>query len=199
MKDYVRDTLQYYRENTMRFIEKTKNADMEYLYNVFEKYINPGGNILDLGCGTGRDSKHFIQEGYQVTAIDGSSELCDYAAEEIGQPVRCMLFSQLDYKEKFDGIWASASLLHVSKEDIDNIIELLYKALKPEGYLYVSFKHGDFEGMRDNKYYSDYTVNDVRKLFDGHSRFTIAEYVEGEDVRDDIDTEWVNVVVRRAD
>lgn len=197
MKKYVEDTLKYYRENTEEFAKKTKDADMGYLYKVFEKYIDAGGSILDLGCGTGRDSKHFIEEGYEVTAVDGSRELCRYATDFIKQPVRCILFSELDYEEEFDGVWASASLLHVAKEDLEGIIKLIYKALKPGGYLYAGFKRGEFEGMRDGKYYSDYTDKELLAAIETSGGFAIAEYVEAEDVREEFNTEWINIVVRK--
>lgn len=197
MKKYVEDTLKYYNEHTREFIDKTKDADMTYLYNVFEKYIDAGGAILDLGCGTGRDAKHFIDEGYEVTAIDGSEELCRYASEYTGQPVACQLFSELDYYQHFDGIWASASLLHIAKGELPDIIRRIYDALKPGGYLYAGLKHGTFEGMRDGKYYSDYTEEELFAAIEKNGGFAIAEYVEAEDVRDDVDTEWINVVVRK--
>ena len=88
----MNQTLNYYNENAAAFCEGTLHADMSHLYGCFLQHVPPGGKILDLGCGSGRDSLSFLRKGYQVEALDGSSELCRMASEFIGKPVRCMDF-----------------------------------------------------------------------------------------------------------
>ena len=105
--------------------------------------------ILDLGCGSGRDTKYFLEHGYRVDAIDGSAELCALASEYTGIPVKCQLFQELDASEVYDGIWACSSLLHLSYGELDEVLYRIEKALKPQGILYMSFKHGVFEGERN--------------------------------------------------
>ncbi|MGI6736078.1 MAG: class I SAM-dependent methyltransferase [Anaerovoracaceae bacterium] len=197
MTNYVEETLRYYDRHVRDFVDDTLDLDMSSMYRVFEKYIDAGGAILDLGCGHGRDVRHFISEGYHVTGIDGSRRMCDYASEYTGQHIQCKKFSELEYYECFDGVWASASLLHVAKKDLPDILKKIHRALRPGGYLFLSLKRGGFEGMRDEKYYSDYTEQEFFQLIEQCGGFAIAEYVNSEDQREDNKTQWINVVLRR--
>ena len=86
---------------------------MQNLYDKFEIYLKSGDKILDLGCGSGRDSKYFLSKGYDVVSVDGSIEICRLAEKYIGKYVRNIFFDELDYVNEFDAVWASASLLHV--------------------------------------------------------------------------------------
>ena len=158
-------TLKYYNENAADFCAGTLHADMSHLYDKFLCHILPGGRILDLGCGSGRDSKIFLEKGYQVTAVDGSVELCRLASEYIGQPVRCMDFEELDYEEAFDGIWACASLLHVEKSRIPSSLRKIHRALVPGGVLYVSFKRGEGERTSGLRFFNDCTEAELEDLF----------------------------------
>ena len=76
------------------------------LQQEFLSYIPKGGTILDLGCGSGRDSKAFIEQGYAVEAVDGSQEMCKVASEYIGQKVICARFQDYKPNKLFDGVWA---------------------------------------------------------------------------------------------
>ena len=118
--------------------------------------------VLDLGCGTGRDTRALIDEGFDVAAIDGSPEMAREAQSRIGRAVRVLLFEDLDYVEAFDGIWANASLLHVPRSGLPDVLKRVHRALKPNGLLFASFKSGGREG-RDNlgRYYNYLTSNEV--------------------------------------
>lgn len=108
-------TLEYYNFNVKSFNANTFSADFSQIQQEFLKILTPGSYILDFGCGSGRDTKYFLEQGYKVDAIDGSSELCKLASAHTGIKVRQMLFQELHAKEKYDGIWACASILHVAK------------------------------------------------------------------------------------
>ena len=114
-------TLEYYARNTNAFFDETVNADVSPLWERFERAV-PGGHILDLGCGSGWDAKHYLEKGYQVTAIDGSAELCRKASEYTGIVVAKKDFFDIDEKNVYDGIWACASLLHVERIRIPQLI-----------------------------------------------------------------------------
>jgi SAM-dependent methyltransferase len=111
--------------------------------------------VLDLGCGTGRDTRALIDAGFLVTAVDGSPEMAREAETRIGRPVRVQLFEDLDDVEAFDGIWANASLLHVPRSALPDVLARVHRALKPHGLLFASFKSGGKEG-RDilGRYYN---------------------------------------------
>ena len=172
-------TLNYYNKYAEQYAAQTFSVDVSDLYTDFEACLNPGARILDLGCGSGRDSKHFILQGYDVTPVDGSAEMCRMASDYLGIPVKCMRFSELKYKKEFDGIWACASLLHVPKDNIQDAMAKMKRALKPDGVLYASFKYGDGEeniGGRHFSYYSEYDLDWI-------SDMGFIEYWISEDVR----------------
>lgn len=122
----INNTLDFYNNNSKTYIEKTLSGDTTNLYNKFLKYVPQYGAILDLGCGSGRDSIEFIKRGYNLTAVDGSREIANAASKIIGQQVICRRFEELKLTQTFDGIWACASLLHVNKKDIVNVIKIYH-------------------------------------------------------------------------
>ena len=85
-------TIDYYNQNAEEYCQSTKDADMSACYQMFEKCLQPGAKILDLGCGSGRDSKYFLSRGYDVTSVDGSEEICKYSSEYLQRPVQCVRF-----------------------------------------------------------------------------------------------------------
>ena len=147
-------TIDFYNKNSEKFIESTVDVDMSNIYVEFEKYILIGGKILDLGCGSGRDTKYFLTKGYKVTAIDGSENICSAASEYLKINVHTMNIECLNITDTFDGIWACASLLHIKKVDMKRVIDDLLRLLNPKGVLYASWKYGDGERTENEKYYS---------------------------------------------
>lgn len=189
-------TLDYYNKNAIEFNENTRDVDFEEKQNMLLKYLKSGDHILDLGCGSGRDSKVFIQKGYNVTALDGSSELCEMASKYIGQEVICKEFKDLDIINEFDAVWACASLLHIKSKDLPNIINNISRSLKSKGYIYVSFKYGNFEGERNGRYFSDFAEESIKELIGKFSELKIIEMVVTSDVRANREEEkWLNVIV----
>ena len=124
------NTLDYYNKNSEEYFNSTLNVDMTNTYKEFLKLVPEGGKILDLGCGSGRDSMNFMKLGYEVTAVDGSKELAKKASVLLGKEVIVNTFEELELKEKFHGIWACASLLHIKREDLK--IPASYKNRKRE-------------------------------------------------------------------
>ena len=101
----MQKTLNYYNANAKTFTQNTMNVDFKSTQERFLKRIPRASNILDFGCGSGRDTKYFLSQGYNVTAIDGSEELCRLASEYTGIPVKHMLFQDLEEENVYDGIW----------------------------------------------------------------------------------------------
>lgn len=196
MEDKV--TIDYYNRNYEVFSESTINVDFEYQQNKFLKYLASGSSILDLGCGAGRDSKAFLNKGFKVTAIDGSLELCKVASKYIGQEIICKSFDELDYKEEFEGVWACASLLHVKYKDLEDIINKISRALKHNGYLYMSFKYGEFEGYKNDRYFTYLTEERLDNLLKGNNDLSIVETYISTDVRVGRENEkWINVILKK--
>jgi SAM-dependent methyltransferase len=151
-------TLDYYNKNAKEYFDKTISTDNSGIQYLFLEELKSKSKILDLGCGSGRDSKFFIDKGHEVVSIDGSKELAKFASEFIGQPVIIKDFKDVHYIDEFDGIWAMASLLHIPKSDTLEIYINLFRALKTNGIFYTCYKLGLGERTEDNgRFYNDYT------------------------------------------
>ena len=188
----------YYRDNSQEFFDSTVIADVTPLYDHFLKYVPEKGYILDLGCGSGRDTKAFLDKGYQVDAIDGSKELCSLASKYTGIAVKCMDFSSIDFDSRYDAIWACASLLHVGSRELPGMIQKLCKALHSDGVLYMSFKYGDFEGERDGRFFLDMTEGKFQTVIHNVDGGIFIEEWRSGDVRRGKDVNWYNVIMRKA-
>ena len=188
------NTIKYYNDNAQTYFEDTVNVDVSTYYERFEKYLNKKDKILDLGCGSGRDSKHFIELGYNVTSIDGSIEMCKLAEKYTGQKVINKKFNELDYKDEFNAIWACASLLHVDRSEIDDIVHKIHESLKANGIIYASFKRGDNERNVNGRYFNDLNEENIKNLF---SDFLIEEIWFNDDLRKDRDDKWINIIARK--
>lgn len=199
MKEYERKTIDYYNQNAEQYISSTIDANMNELYSHFEKYLNTNVKLLDLGCGTGRDSKHFIDKGFDVTLVDGSEKMCTCASKLTGIQARQLLFEELDYSDKFDSVWACASLLHLNNTDLPGVIEKVRIALKPGGILFTCFKYGNEEKECNGRYFSYFDEITIRELFDVNRGFELMETFITGDVRKGRGKEaWVNVIARRC-
>lgn len=190
-------TEQYYHDNSQEFFDSTINADTTPLYDHFLKYVPDNGYILDLGCGSGRDTKAFLNRGYRVDAIDGSKELCALASDYTGIEVKCMDFSEIDANETYDAIWACASLLHVEQERLPKLIEKLCGAVKISGVFYMSFKFGDFEGERDGRFFMDMTAEKFHEILESVAGWKLVEEWDSEDVRRGKNVKWYNAILRK--
>lgn len=188
-------TLNYYNESAHTFVQGTVDADLSKLHQRFLDYLPPRAHILDLGCGSGRDAKAFLDLDYQVTAIDGSKACCEMAEAYIGQAVLCQTFDELDFDQVFDGVWACASLLHVPYEKLTDVFRKIARVLKPGGILYASFKYGDFEGERKGRYFTDLDEERLAALLESIEGLEVVETFVTEDVRDERKGEkWLNVI-----
>lgn len=194
----MNSTIDYYNKNAKEFCENTVDADTSICRNAFLKYMAPKSKILDAGCGSGRDSKVFIEKGYDVTAIDASPEICKLATEFIGMSVLVKRFEDLSYQDEFNGIWACASLLHIKKSKLPDVIEKLHNALKNGGVIYASFKYGESEGISNDRFFSYFTEDECQMLFERNERFEILECFVTEDVREECQgNKWVNIIGRK--
>ena len=191
-------TLSYYSENAENFILSTQDVDFEATQRRFLQYLKPKAHILDFGCGSGRDSKFFLEQGYEVSAIDGCPEFVRYATEYTGIEVRQLLFDELDEVEVYDGIWACASILHLKKKQIENVYKKIAAALKKEGYCYSSFKYGDFSGERKGRFFTDFTELSFAEIIGRIDNLVLVESWITGDVRDGRGSErWLNVIVKK--
>ncbi len=190
-------TLDYYNKNASSFVEGTVSVHFTDVQDRFLKQLS-GKKILDFGCGSGRDTKYFLDLGYDVTAIDGSEELCKLASEYTGIEVKCMLFQELDEVDAYDGIWACSSILHLSKEELKPVLVKMMNAIKDTGVIYTSFKYGDFEGEKNGRYFSNFTLESFQEYVKDIPTLQIEEYWLSSDVRPGREEEkWLNLILRK--
>ena len=171
---------------------------MSALYAPFLCEIPAHGRILDVGCGSGRDSLAFLKAGYEVVPIDGSPEMVTATSKLTGTSARVLAFDEIEFKREFDGIWACASLLHVARRDLDAVFVRLTKALKPEGVLYFSCKYGDAERFEHGRFFNDMNEDLLKSLILHHSGLEILDLWITDDVRNERRgaQQWLNALVR---
>ena len=191
-------TLDYYDKNAETFFTGTVSVDFSQTQNRFLNCFNEGTYILDFGCGSGRDTKYFLEAGMKVDAVDGSEEMCRIASEYTGIKVQQMLFQELDLHDKYDGIWACASILHLPKNDLKSVLQKMAAALKKHGIIYTSFKYGEFEGERNGRYFTDFTIETFQTFIQDIDHLQIKEdWITG-DVRPGRgDERWLNLILQK--
>ena len=191
-------TINYYDINAKEFVEGTLNVDFKATQDKFINKLPAKGYILDFGCGSGRDTKYFLAKDFNVEAIDGSIELCKIASEYTNIKVRHMYFNELSIVNKYDGIWACSSILHLSLDDLVDVFKRMSKALKDEGIIYTSFKYGDFSGERNGRYFTDMTEDSFAKLIANVENLKVEEQWITADVRPQRGNEkWLNLILRK--
>ena len=192
------DTIKYYNSNAQKFMKDTHSVDFKSLQNNFHGRLLAPAHLLDFGCGSGRDTKYFLDHGYTVDAIDGSEEMCKLATEYTGIQVKHMLFQQLDEHEKYDGIWACSSILHLPILELESVLNKMSAALKPHGIIYISFKYGTFEGERNGRYFIDMTEETFAVLLKRIPTLTLEEQWISSDVRPGRgDEKWLNLILQK--
>ena len=191
-------TIEYYNQNADMFAQGTRLVDFTIVQERFRKMLPVGSRILDFGCGSGRDTKYFLEKGYQVAATDGSAELCRLAGSFTGIKVKEMLFQELDEIGVYDGIWACSSILHLPKQELLPVIRKMCNALKDNGVIYTSFKYSNFEGERNGRYFTDFTEDTFDKFIKVIQELTIEEEWITSDVRPGRGEEkWLNLILRK--
>lgn len=190
-------TEDFYNTNADHFYNRTINVNMDHFYKEFLPHIPKGGAILDAGCGSGRDSKFFGDQGYNITATDSAIEMVKLSSLLIGKPTLHLSFEDLDFKDEFDGVWANASLLHVDSKLLPKSLENLCRALKPGGVLFMSFKYGEGEYIKDNRYFCDHTEKSIRQAIDLVPQFEEIKSWKSEDTRNSSADFWLSSLVRK--
>lgn len=191
-------TLEYYNQNAVSFVQGTRNVNFTDTQEKFLRVLR-GKKVLDFGCGSGRDTKYFMEAGLEVTAIDGSEELCKIASVYTGIPVRQMLFQEFDELDEYDGIWACSSILHLPKGELKSVFLKMIRALRKNGVIYTSFKYGDFEGERNGRVFTDFTEGSFNDFIKDLEEIAIEEQWITGDVRPGREEEkWLNLLLRKT-
>lgn len=192
-------TLKYYDDNASFYASGTINVDFSMIQNLFLSYLKNGASILDFGCGAGRDAKYFHEKGYMVEAVDGSKELCALAREITGLPVQQMLFAELDRLDAYDGIWACASILHTPFKELPDVFHHMIAALHADGIIYTSFKYGNGETQRGERFFSDFTEETMTDFLKQFPELQVRKMWVTSDVRPGRGEEkWLNMILQKS-
>ena len=191
-------TNDYYTNNAKLFVNDTIHLTqaMQHLYSRFVRYLN-GNKILDLGCGSGRDSLYFMSQCYDVTSLDCNETMLSFAAANGVQNIVCQSIEDYDTEQNYDGIWACASLLHIPKEKLPNILIKYADMLNDGGVMYCSFKYGKRDGIHCGRYFADQTVQSFDQILNAIDKFNVLEVFISEDVRSNTKRKWLNAFLRK--
>lgn len=193
-------TISYYEDHADAFAANTKDVDFYDTQERFLRWLPDGGKILDFGCGAGRDTKFFLQKGYEVEALDGSWKLCKIAEKNTGIKVTYQRFETFQKEECYDGIWACASVLHLPAEQLQMVLKNLAAALKKEGVLYLSFKYGTEETIRNGRFFTDMTEEMFASVLQQGLELTLEEEWVSADVRPGREKEqWLNLILKKEE
>ena len=191
-------TIRYYDEHAAEYIRSTVFVNMQSLYEPFLSRIPKGGRILDAGCGSGRDSKAFLDRGYRVVSIDASQKMADATSQLTGQQAIRMAFQDISFAEEFDGIWAFASLLHVPLIELPNVFNRCGRAIRPSGVFCASFKEGQGERHHDGRLFTDMDEPSISDLVAGIAGLEIVQFSHTNDLRPGRLDKWLNVLLRKV-
>jgi SAM-dependent methyltransferase len=152
--------------------------------------------LLDLGCGSGRDSRYFLDHGHRVTAVDAVAAIAECAATYLGRPVRVQRAEDLDEVAIYDGVWACAGLLHIPRWRIEATFASIIRALRPQGIWYMSFKKGESAGQdAKGRYFNNYTIPTMQQLLGRFPQLHIIDISESSALLRGETQQWLNVLV----
>ena len=196
--DKYKNTIDYYNVNAKKFVNTTLDVEFKNMQERFLGRLPIHADILDFGCGSGRDTKYFLEKGYHVDAIDGSKELCKLASEYTGIEVKNMFFQELAEVSRYDGIWACSSILHLPIDELAEVMKKMAVALKKHGIIYTSFKYGTFAGERNGRFFTDMTEEAFADFMSEIDDLEVEEQWTTSDVRPGRGEEkWLNLILRK--
>ncbi len=178
LTEITQQTIAHYEAYAQSFWEGTKDHDVSQNIAAFlgacknDKPLD----ILDFGCGPGRDVLHFKSLGHRPVGLDGSAAFCQMAAELTGCPVLWQNFLELDLPtQAFDGIYANASLFHVPRQHLPDVLKKLHRSLRSEGILFTSNPRGNQEAVQGQRY-GNYMEMETSERFLAAANFEVLHH-----------------------
>lgn len=191
-------TIEYYNKNAQEYYNKTVKTDMGSLCDRFLKYVKTGGTIIDIGCGSGRDMKYFIEHGYQAVGIDASYEMCRLA-RAFGLEIENISIEEWMPERKYDGIWASASLLHVPLSQIDSFFLKAERCMNTGGIAFISMKAGLKEDYDENgRYFFPFSESILDTILVNHQAFLLRDKWYSDDKLGRNEFQWLNFILEKS-
>ncbi|KQZ69296.1 SAM-dependent methyltransferase [Sphingopyxis sp. Root214] len=198
MSGYDARTLAFYAADAPVYTASGKLGVSRHLDRFLDR-LPAGADILELGCGGGRDAAHMTARGFTVDPTDGVAEIAAKAEAQLGRPVRVMRFGELDAAGRYDAIWASASLLHVPRCDLPDVVARVHRALRPGGLHFASYKGGGAEGRdRFGRYFNYLARAELESIYHEAAVWDLLDISEGVGGGyDGAQGPWVQITLRR--
>ena len=191
------NTINYYNNNAEEYFATSKDVDLDKLRKRFLSYLPAGARIIDVGCGSGRDVRAFLDMGFDAVGLDASSELAKLASEQLGIKITVGDMSSWVADEPYDGIWSCASLLHLSNEELESFFSNLSHNLKEDGIVMISVKSGIKTGYDENtRYMRNFNLQEIERMLDA-ADCQIIESGSSKDSMQRTDFKWLNVIARK--
>ena len=191
------DSIDYYDRYAVPYYEETVDFSMEEQLERFIELLPESADVLDLGCGSGRDTVFLEEEGCVVSAMDGSEKMCELASIHTGKEVLHLKVEDMEFDDVFHGIWACAVLGHFKPDEVKGVMDKILKALKDDGILYFSVKKGERNGKYNGRYFYDYDREALNNLLDAFPNIKVLDIWKTNDVRADKSDRWFNVLLRK--
>lgn len=195
-----KSTMKYYNEHTQSFIDNTFTMEITSSLEKFKHALPVNAKVLDVGCGSGRDSLYFLNNGIEVVAFDASEEMAFLASQKINHPVLVKNIEDMNWENEFDGVWAMASLLHLKKEYIQEAITSCIKSLKQDtaGLFFASLKMGTGEGYDEKgRFFSYYTKEELSNILEKTEYFRNIEFDINQDKLDRPGLSWISFIAEK--
>jgi SAM-dependent methyltransferase len=158
-------TLAFYANEAPVYVASGPDGVARHLPAFLDR-LQPRARILELGCGGGRDAQYMLERGFDVDATDGTAEIAAQAEKRLGRVVKVMRFDMLDSAAEYDAIVASASLLHVPRDGLPDVVRRIWTALKAGGWHIASYKGGGSEGRdRFDRYFNYLDAAELRAVY----------------------------------
>lgn len=198
-------SIPFYNKNAELFAQRVAvpSKNLASYYERFLPPLAPSSKILDIGCGIGRDSKHFEDLGHLAFAIDGSEEMVLAANKILKNPARLMLFEELNFNEEFDAIWAAAAFIHVPGNELSDVLDKAFNALKPGGLFFFNFKHGqgEYTDPVEGRTFYYMTEQPIRRYLEKYNPEIIDIWTTDDfssSVAHSPDKKWLNILIRKT-
>lgn len=188
---------EYYEINAKQYAEATFSADMSEQYQRFLPLLKEGATILDIGSGSGRDACYFQKMGYQVTALEPSTHLCEEIQKVFSGTIIHSDIQHYQPEQQFDGIWACASFLHLQEKEILDFFGKINCFLHDHGIIYLSGKNGISTGKaNDGRYFLEFTEQLAENILMTNEQVKLEQLWYTKDVTGRKDFRWMNMIFK---
>jgi len=172
-------TINHYENSAESFWQGTKDHDVTQNITAFLDALpkNRPLDILDFGCGPGRDLHHFKSLGHKPVGLDGSKKFCTMASKYSGCETLNQTFTSINLPaESFDGVFANASLFHVPRAELHKVLLRLHDCLQPNGVLFTSNPRGNSEAVKGQRYGHYLELETSEKFFQNAGFKVLSHY-----------------------